>query len=827
MIITLLLLITFSIKSFGGCIFDYEYKPAIIHNIPKSVKDFTQKYQVSSTKGRHIFSTIRTDGWFHVYSSWCTDESTFTTAIVSGNRVIFQMRANDGRCGYQYQELGSIDFGEPIAYIDNINYTYNSNGEGCVYRSGSNIDIYNFTHVPNLYIGDLSYCPGRSAQSPAINLTINSISVITHPVCMKGTSPDGTICSRTMTYKYKKYVCDEKDKNSQGFGWELETQANNNGIKIDPDKDNINTLSEDIYSHSQPPRCRRKYQSCSVNCPKPLVLDHASRRCIADYATICKYKGMIYNEKLKICEKKNQCIYSGAQKDLKSSYCIISPDCNIINGMCGAEPLKNCSAPGFSYNALLDKCDKATACTELEYVLNNGLCGSIPYCNDNDVQTSTECVNTVNIQKSCAPDARDGNLCYVSNGTNTASNKITTNRALIKTKLSGGFKDSEYGSILETLCTDNINDCQFRLVKIAANDAGDKLCFTDAQGVSACVTIASECNVSGTIEDPKGIKQIKVELGNRMVGYDLAHRTKSIGSIYSSCELSGKVGSFEGKSVFGDITSVRTNKSDLLFWDKYKRGLIGVISFLPTIPKKDIDEGYTYKNKEVYLLLRKGFTAFYSKDNNAVYGVYNGLISKSSCESLIKGTSFYIVQPQNNLEKEIVSALNFKSGNSYNYNDGDLQHGSCVIKSIKSKSFSSQEFSEKTVYINDANSIFVCSPFACKDHYCQYNQCPTNYLGTLYDQSYFDEIIEKSFPHASTNTICTDQLCDSNKPYFQYCGNANGCENKANIYQQNDGTCVEATCADNEQLDLSTGKCIGYGCNGSVERSGKCYKTLY
>ncbi len=829
-ILVILLIIMSGVNVFAGCQFNYEYKTATLQNTQKSTKDFAKKIQKRIMKGPNSFNTD--SGTYNQWtgqnnSTWCTDESTFTTALASGSKARIQMKANDGRCGYQYKDLGSIDFGEPIEYIESVTFDYSSSGRGCSSRSGSNISVSNNGSSSNVYMGNLSYCPGYSAQTPLIYATIKSIVAVTPPVCPSGYVADGANCSKIITYNYKNYVCDANDTNSQGFAWELETPAQNDGAKLDPDVNAMNDLSGDLYSHLQPPRCKRKYQACTIDCPSPLVLDISSGRCVADYEAICAYKGMVYNRNLNICEKENQCLYAGAQKDSNSSYCVMQSDCTVINGICGEEPRKSCEISGFLYNGLINQCEKPTACTELEYVLDSGLCGSTPYCNDGDVQSSEECINTVNVQKSCSPDARDGNLCYVSSGTDTASNTITTSRQLIKTELSGGFKDGEYGDVSGTLCTDSAYDCQFRLVKIAANDTGDKLCFTDAQGISSCVSIVGDCTLSGTIENAKGIKQIKVESGNKIVGYDLAHGTQSLGSIQSSCSVSGKVGNFEGEFVSSDITSVKADKSDILFWDRYKRGFIGVISFLPTIPQKDLDEGYVYADNDVYLLLKKGFTAFYSKDDTSVYGVYNGFISKADCETLIDGTSFYISQPESTFEKEIISGLNFKSADNYNYNDGDLQHGSCVVKSTVSQSFSSQKFSTKTVHIDDASAIFVCSPFACKDHYCQYNQCPTNFTGSLYDQSYFDKIVGTSFPDAATNTVCTDQLCDSNKPYFEYCGNTRGCDNKANIYQQSDGTCVEVTCANGDQLDLSTGKCIGYGCNGSIERDGKCYKTLY
>ena len=632
----------------------------------------------------------------------------------------------------------------------------------------------------------------------------------------------GAACKKIMTYDYIKYTC-PIEKNIQGFSWKLATQETSDGSKIDSSLTTVTDLTKTLYSHDVKPQCKRKYQECIIGCISPLELDKVSGKCVADYTTICEHKGLIYNDNTKKCEKTNQCKYDEAYKDNNSSYCIMMPNCSVSDGVCANPVKKTCEVVSFLYNVDNNQCEDKTNCLSSEFVLNDGLCGGAPFCKDGDIQTIKDCVNAVKANKSCLPDNRVGNLCFVSNGENI---NIDYKHPLIKTIVTGGFKEAAIGEKLGILCTDSDNQCQYRLTKIYTEDYGKSLCFEDAQGVSSCVKIDGDCSLSGRIEYENGIKQLEIVDGNKINAYNLQDNNKSIGSIESTCVLSGKVGSFEGSYKTSDIIAVKANGSDIKFWDQYERGFIGVISLLPTIPKEDLDNGYTYADKDTFKLLNKGFTGFYSEDESVVYGVYNGFISKENCENLIDGTSFYIAAPTSEAEASILAGLNFKSSHNYNFNDGDLLSGSCVIKSEISKSFNNQKFSIKSTTVSDSGTAYMCSPFSCKDHSCQFNQCPTNYNFDVYEQSYFDLIVNKDFPSAVPEEICQDNLCDSNKPYFRFCGSNYGCKNQQDIYQQPNGSCIQVTCRTGETLDATIGRCVSKGCKDSFEKDGKCYKTI-
>jgi len=641
--------------------------------------------------------------------------------------------------------------------------------------------------------------------------------------CPGGYSPQGIFCRNTQNYTYTRYTCDATDKNTQGFGWELTDLAINDGSKIDGNIHTINDLTSPLSSHTSLPKCKRKYQECTIDCVPPLVLDVNTSRCVMDYNTSCIDKGMVYNLVENKCEENNQCGYVDAFKDLNSSYCIMDSDCLLIDGVCAEEPLYGCSG-NLLYNSINEVCQSQTECLLEQKVLSNFKCGSNPYCNSGDVLSSTTCVHTVDPNKTCGADLRDGNLCYVQSSGDKA---ISYYRPLIKSTFTGTYKEKSYGDILPILCTDSSSLCTFRLTRMFSDNNGTSLCFEDSLGVIECIDVAGECLFNGEISSIDGIKQLNVENGNTITGYNLSKSSSSLGSITSTCSLDGKVGNFQGSYKSFDIISVVANENELKFWDPYTRGFIGVISIIPTIPDIDTADGFVYDNPEVYLLMNKGFKSFYSENNDSVFAVYDGMISKDSCQDLILGTSFFITQAQTPSEQSIMKGLNYKSSSNYNFNDGDFLNGSCVIKSEIAQSLKFQTFSTKKTVIPDAASIFVCSSLSCSDHFCQYNECPTGFNGGVYYQSYFDSIVAQDFPDALSTQVCQEQQCDNNKPHYRYCGNEYGCEISPDVYQQSDGTCVSAICRSDEVLNPTTGKCEKFSCVNSVERNGVCYKSLY
>lgn len=634
-------------------------------------------------------------------------------------------------------------------------------------------------------------------------------------------------CKKTVNYTYRNYTCNENDKNSQGFGWELNDIAKNDGVKIDPDitANNTSTLAATISSHTTQPKCTRKYQECKIECPSPLVLEASTGKCVVNYAKECELKGMTYNSTLKTCEKINQCNNENIYKEDSTDLCVANQNCIIDEkGNCITEAEYKCDE-GFFYSLETKTCVKQSECSDNQIPLSNGKCGSIPYCDEGSEETLENCIKRETVIKSCNSDARDNNTCFKQD-TTTENMNIDFKRSLVRVELDGGYKVEEYEDRKSTYCNDDHGRCTFRLIKIEAKNEGKSLCFLDNVGGQGCINIQGECSVSGKIEFHQGIRQLLIGSDNKTIhAYNKAIKEEPIGNITSTCSLSGKVGAIDTENAKREIIAAKADGIDILFWDSYRRGYIGLITFLPTIPDKDAKEGFKYEDPDVMELYKKGYTAFYSIGNNT-YATYNGLISRDKCLSDIKGTTFYIPQAENEAEMQILNMLSLKGDNNYNFNDGDSINGSCVIKSVSATSFNSQFFSKKRVLISNVNSKFVCSDLECNDNSCQYNQCSYGYYGDTIDQNDFNEFIEKFHPGMNKDSICLEENCDTNKPYYPYCGNARGCKNLSDIFQQEDGRCVQVSCADDESFDTQSNKCIKLDCKDSYKKDGKCYKKL-
>lgn len=636
-------------------------------------------------------------------------------------------------------------------------------------------------------------------------------------------------CKKDIDYSFIQYSCDANDKNPQGYGWELTAAADVTDSQIGDSNlhaNNSATLDDTLYSHSTTPRCKRKYQECSINCTSPLTLDTATGKCKMTYEKDCETKGMVYDSTAKVCRKENQCGNPQAVKDFTSDYCTNYANCTVMNGVCSENAIKYCDNTGMTFNYLTNRCEQNTNCLSSQFPLNNGYCGSRTVCADGDTETLTDCINTVDRRDiSCSPDVRNNNVCYKTSSL-AEDIPISYNRDLVKTQLSGVFKEEEFGSLKEIYCTNDDGNCTFRLTDIFTQNNGSEICFQDNVGGFGCVKIDGACRLDGSIHSDYGIRQLFIENNNKsIVGYNKAISESNVGVIHSNCLMSGKVGALDTNSKKRDIIAAKANGSEILFWDSYKRGMIGVITFLPTIPDSDMAEGFVYEEPDIMKLYTSGFTGFYAF-NNATYAVYNGLIPKVTCDSLRNGTSFYLSQAETDEEASVLNMLSFLGGNNFNYNDGNEENGSCVLKSLTAKSFNEQNYSVKHVNVENVNTRYVCSPLQCTAGYCQYNTCPTNFVGNIIEQNDFTNFLTTKYPTAQQSDICIDDYCDSNKPYYPYCGSNYGCLNDGKTFQQTDGSCVQFNCAPDETADYETGKCVKLDCKNSTKRNGKCYKTL-
>lgn len=786
-----------------NCSYTYEYKDATINPVTKTVDDYiaTVSYNypavIPGDYCRHInngsASSVPKNGYIQTsyFRFWYNDQCWAYGPV--------DMHFNSWTSG-----LGTTS-SYPVAPGNQISST---NHSGTVNPTNGSNQLYT--------------CPNGGVLS-------GSTCYVTNECPSSYTKQANGTCKKTITYSYNNMICDTNDKNSQGFGWELVSVASNNGSKLDPDSNanNASALSTSVDSHTSSINlCKRKFQECSMACDYPLILEASTGKCVMSYETDCIQKGMVYNAILNICEKSNQCNDIEAYKDPSSNYCAMDPNCNVVNGYCEEKANKYCEISDFSYSSVSNLCEKSTNCESNQFALSSGYCGSKVYCNNNDLQTAIDCQNFQEVSKTCAPDSRDGNLCYQAiAGDNQLP--IDYKEALLRAELSGGYKIEEADDFKSFFCSNDDGSCQFKLTSIAASDDGKSLCFKDKVNTYGCINISSDfCRVSGSIYFEDGIRQLVVENGGKsIVAYNKAIKDENLGSIQSSCAISGKVGHHDEFSARKEIIAAIPNGIDILFWDSYRRGYIGIISFLPTIPDDDLSNGFEYEQKEIMQLYNNNFTGFYYA-NNATYAVYNGMISKNDCISKITGTSFYIPQAENEAERLILNMLSFVGQDIYNYNDGNDASGSCVVKSDNAKSFNEQFYSKKTVYIPNQFTKYVCAQLDCKEHSCQYNECPNGFSGANIEQNDLLEYLNTYYSGSPADLVCLDNMCDSKKPFFPYCGNNNGCQSLPDVYQQSDGSCVKVGCLSNETFDAVSNKCIRLGCNNSVEKDGKCYKTL-
>ena len=623
--------------------------------------------------------------------------------------------------------------------------------------------------------------------------------------------------------------------------------------------------------------CVSSLQICDMGCSAPLSLNRADNTCSISYSNMCSRYGEVYNSSLHKCVRPNQCNSANAYND--SGFCAMNSACPITNasGKCVIKPIRTCKYSNYYYSSNKQECLANTQCDALEYVSNANMCDSQPYCKKGDAVLATKCKSIKNVFKTCGGDARKGNMCYIANhGTAVTS----TYKPLTTDSFVGNYKSYEYGKMVNALCTNNTDiPCKFRLTDI--NATGNNICFTDERGVHSCFTTSGNCTFSGHVYDKLGIKQIRVNptnnkeliingiaatlfkassshvqscvsnaqtacqqdasgytqfscpassvvIENTAGLYSCATETNATNTINSTCAISAKVGQYNKPYVTSDIISAKSINGVIQFWDPYMRGYIGNISILPTISAQDAAQGYSYKSPDEAKLLREGFTGFtYIKNaipgsnqaNSNMYAVYDGTISKTECEKLIKGTSFAIAYPTNQQEQTLIKGLSLQS-NTFN----------CVVESNTAIPFSQQKFSVKNVSSPALATNFVCSPLKCSNHECQYNQCPTNFTGGVYHSSTMNSYIAGYNTEHNTNIgqsdVCINNTCDSNLPYLPYCGNKFGCPQRPDVYQRSDGTCAEVTCPKGSTYNAAKGKCEAYGCVNSIEKDGKCYKTI-
>lgn len=132
-----------------------------------------------------------------------------------------------------------------------------------------------------------------------------------------------------------------------------------------------------------------------------------------------------------------------------------------------------------------------------------------------------------------------------------------------------------------------------------------------------------------------------------------------------------------------------------------------------------------------------------------------------------------------------------------------------IREDFKASSFSIKKSVEQ-------GQSYICSPLSCSSaHTCQYNECKE---GTD------SKLVSEGYPAPKSND-CTNDICDSNLPYYQWCGKNAPCPIEQPGFVNGLSGCVHLECKDSE-YDSQSGKCYKWKCpDGYTDLGGQCVKN--
>jgi len=287
-----------------------------------------------------------------------------------------------------------------------------------------------------------------------------------------------------------------------------------------------------------------------------------------------------------------------------------------------------------------------------------------------------------------------------------------------------------------------------------------------------------------------------------------------LGTINSSCRISGKVGKLDIPSDVSSpmIVAAKTVGDKISFWDSYmKRGDIGFLEIIKHVDESSYLDGYRHEHESISEMREKGFTAFVSPGNGKTYGVMEKKTPWTQCLNLLNGTPFVPAERSTDtpLANETIDMLSFYIGGIHGDN--------CIVETLGDKDNSHSTWAKKRV-VEQGVSAYFCSPWSCVGHQCGYAACSEGFTGTT---------LKAKDMASLTTTTCLEQKCDKNNDYYRYCGSPFGCDlNDYTITQTDDGKCKKATCEGDDLFDPDTGTCEKIDCKYII-MDGKCYKKTY
>lgn len=311
-----------------------------------------------------------------------------------------------------------------------------------------------------------------------------------------------------------------------------------------------------------------------------------------------------------------------------------------------------------------------------------------------------------------------------------------------------------------------------------------------------------------------GVSRLRIH-DNAITGYDIDNT--DLGTITSTCQLSGKVGGFErtvpsSPIVIADpIISAKVIDNRISFWGSYNNAEeMGFIEVMKYVKPMDIIDGYRHEFEDEEALYSKGFTGFISGANDMTYAISANPMTISECKAYIQGTKYFIA------ERDISDSIGIKMINLLSlYSDHSFGEY-CIIQ--RKGMYGNLEAKYAVTDATGVDPAYYCSPWNCEDNQCGYASCQGSTDGNL---------IKDEDKVNLLSSVCLGQKCDYTSPYFRYCGRPDGCDtNDPTIMEAADGTCKKATCDGDDLFSRSTGSCEKLGCE-YIEMDGKCVKKLY
>lgn len=440
-----------------------------------------------------------------------------------------------------------------------------------------------------------------------------------------------------------------------------------------------------------------------------------------------------------------------------------------------------------------------------------GECGS-DNCSCEDIRPADNCTRGMYLcptdpAKLCTKQVIDGNCAR------GESVEEIQYRTLNKPLFIGSHRASEYGRVGSYHCGDN---CGMNIQWIEGK--GNKLCVGNGIGEENCFSTSCSFNgrIDASVDGNNGAYLSGFSVDSDLMTITNASRTWTVcdsnlncsinqtpvsGSITSNCKLLGSVGN---RQRTGGMTAILSNGGKLTFWDSYLDGEVGSIELVPQIPDADKKLGFKYQKNGIQELLDRGFSAIYTIDGYT-WALSGNQITTEQCAAS-EGNGFYreSSNPQANSRVQDPSKINLPIGNSY-----------CLLSKSGDQTISEEKLSKRIVMRDACDSgsgkvRHFCSPHICNSmHQCSVQDCPDGYIGNMLPKE------------IKVDGECTEQRCDGNLPFIEWCGTPYGCPDGA--ISTRDG-CYIMDCKDAE-FDRTSGKCKTWGCpNYSVPKNGRCFR---